>query len=137
MQQECQAVGGEKALTNQHWVDIFPSKEVLGHTHTLLASYRWSHSTQIGITGQMEYCRNILLLLPRIGRAQSSPKGEVLRHQLRSEDTNQQVGQCSTTMIRDGREILLNADATRAQDMRVTLIALTIYRLLYGEALDQ
>ena len=25
MQQECQAVGGEKTLTNQLWVDIFPS----------------------------------------------------------------------------------------------------------------
>ena len=28
-------------------------------------------------------------------------------------------------MIQDGREILLNADADRAQEMRVTLIALT------------
>ena len=71
-------------------------EEVLGHTHTLLDNYRWSHSTQIGITGQMEYSRNILLHSPRIGRAQSLPKGEVLRHQLRSEDTHQQVGQCST-----------------------------------------
>ena len=94
-------------------------------THTLLANYRWSHSTQIGITGQMEYFRNILLHSPRIGRAQSLPKGEVLRHQLRSEDTHQQVGQCSTAMIQDGREILLNADADRAQEMRVTLVALT------------
>ena len=44
-------------------------------THTLLACYRWSHSTQIGITGQMEYFRNILLHSPRIGRAQSSQRG--------------------------------------------------------------
>ena len=46
------------------------------HTHTLLASYRWSHSTQIGITGQMEYFRNILLHSPRIGRAQSLQRGK-------------------------------------------------------------
>ncbi len=51
-------------------------EEVLEHTHTLLASYRWSHSTQIGITGQMEYFRNIMLHSPRIGRAQSSQRGE-------------------------------------------------------------
>ena len=40
-------------------------------------------------------------------------------------------------MIQDGREILINADTVWAQDMRVTLIALALYRLLYGEALDQ
>ena len=40
-------------------------------------------------------------------------------------------------MIQDGREILINADAVWAQDMRVTLIAITLHRLLYGEALDQ
>ena len=40
-------------------------------------------------------------------------------------------------MIQDGREILINADAVWAQDMRVTLIAITLYRLLYGEALGQ
>ena len=63
----------------------------------------------------------------------------MFRRQLRpwGEDTHQQVGQCSTAMTQDGREILINADAVWAQDMRVTLIALTLYRLLYGEALDQ
>ena len=42
-----------------------------------------------------------------------------------------------SVLQQDGREILINADAVWAQDMRVTLIALTLYRLLYGEALDQ
>ena len=83
----------------------------------------------------MEYFRNILLHSPR--QSTELERGEVLRRQLRSEDTHQQVGQCSTAMIQDGREILINADAVWAQDMRVTLIALALYRLLYGEALDQ
>ena len=26
MQQECQAVGGEEALANQHWANIFPEQ---------------------------------------------------------------------------------------------------------------
>ena len=49
-------------------------EEVLGHTHTLLASYRWRHSTQI--TGQMEYFRNILLHSPR--QSTELERGEVL-----------------------------------------------------------
>ena len=38
MQQECQAVGGEKALANQHWVDIFPEQlQESGHTGQLVS----------------------------------------------------------------------------------------------------
>ena len=83
------------------------------------------HTTQLRITGRMEYFCIILLHSPRIGRAQSLPKEEVLRQQLRSEDAQQQVGPCSTAMIQDGREFLPDADADCAQELRVTLIVHT------------
>ena len=73
----------------------------------------------------MEYFCIILLRSPRIGRAQSLPKEEMLRQQLRSEDTQQQVGSCPTAMIQDGREFLPDADADCAQELRVTLIVHT------------
>ena len=88
-------------------------------------SYRLNHTTQLRITGRMEYFCIILLHSPRIGRAQSLPKEEVLRQQLRSEDAQQQVGPCSTAMIQDGREFLPDADADCAQELRVTLIVHT------------
>ena len=38
MQQECQAVGGEEALANQHWVNIFPEQlQESGHTGQLVS----------------------------------------------------------------------------------------------------
>ena len=49
----------------------------------------------------------------------------MLEHQPKSEDTHQQVGTCSTTMVQDGREILHDADTDCAQEMRATLIAHT------------
>ena len=73
----------------------------------------------------MEFFCITLLHSLRIGRAQSLPKGEVLGHQPKSEDTRQQVGTCSTAMVQDGREILHDADTDCAQEMRATLIAHT------------
>ena len=77
----------------------------------------------------MEYFCIILLHSPRIGRAQSLPKEEMLRQQLRSEDTQQQVGSCSTAMIQDGREFLPDADADCAQELRVTPMVHTGYSM--------
>ena len=92
-------------------------------------SYRLNHTTQLRITGRMEYFCIILLHSPRIGRAQSLPKEEVFRQQLRSEDAQQQVGPCSTAMIQDGREFLPDADADCAQELRVTLMVHTSYSM--------
>ena len=77
----------------------------------------------------MEYFCIILLHSPRIGRAQSLPKEEVFRQQLRSEDAQQQVGPCSTAMIQDGREFLPDADADCAQELRVTPMVHTGYSM--------
>ena len=92
-------------------------------------SYRLNHTTQLRITGRMEYFCIILLHSPRIGRAQSLPKEEVFRQQLRSEDAQQQVGPCSTAMIQDGREFLPDADADCAQELRVTPMVHTGYSM--------
>ena len=81
------------------------------------------HSLEL--TGGMEYFCIIMQHSTRIGRAQSLPKEEVFRQQLRSEDAQQQVGPCSTAMIQDGREFLPDADADCAQELRVTLIVHT------------
>ena len=83
----------------------------------------------------MEYFCIILLHAPRIGRAQSLPKEEVLRQQLRSENAQQQVGPCSTAMIQDGREFLPDADAVCTQELESD--ADSAYGLLHGEALSQ
>ena len=96
-------------------------EEMLGH-RLYISEYRLKHTTQLRITGRMEYGCIILLHSPRISRAQSLPKEEVLQQQLRSEDAQQQVGPCSTATIHDGREFLPDADADCAQELRVTLI---------------